>query len=427
VFKGAFNKSSPEYGWVVVAAVTTVLTVALGSEFIFGVVLKPLQEEFGWSRSALSLAVTISMIGLSIFQPIAGKLCDRIGPRPIFIGGTVLIGLSLIPLSYATELWQIYAIYGVILAMGFAAVSPVNATPLISRWFTKRRGTALAISTSGGAFGQLLIVPVAAWILTQTDWQAPFRLLAALMLFVMLPITLFFIREPRESELNAQIETVNANRSRNETDGIGLRDALNTKPFWMLAFGFFVCGFTMAFANVHFLAYADDMGMGEVHAANAIAVTAVFSIGGSIMLGHAADRRSRSHVLGLTYFLRGISFLLLLALPKDNLIFIYSLVLGVSWTATTPLTAAISADLYGRANLGVIFGTMFTFMNLGFGVGSLLDGVIYDVAGGYEIALVINSILALLAAFAVLSVPDLRGRLREAEERVPEAVPLPAD
>jgi MFS family permease len=270
-------------------------------------------------------------------------------------------------------------------------------------------------------------VPIAAWILTLSDWQAPFRLLAALMLLVMLPITLFFIREPRESEIEVQIENSNANHPINETNGIGLRDALNSKSFWMLAYGFWVCGFTMAFANVHFLAYADDMGMGEVHAANAIAVTAVCSIGGSILLGHAADRRSRSHVLGLTYFLRGISFLLLLALPKDNLIFIYALVLGVSWTATTPLTAAIAADLYGRVNLGVIFGTMFTFMNLGFGAGSLLDGVIYDVAGGYEIALVINTILALIAAFAVLGVPDLRGRWREADKRTPGAVPLPAD
>jgi MFS family permease len=401
--------------------------VSLGSEFVFGVVLKPLQEEFGWSRSALSLAVTISMIGLSIFQPIAGKLCDRVGARPLFIGGTALIGLSLLPLSFATELWQIYAIYGVILAMGFAAVSPVNATPLISSWFTKRRGTALAISTTGGAFGQLLIVPVAAWILTQADWQAPFRLLAALMLVVMLPITLIFIREPRNSELETQIETSNLNETRIAADGVGLQDALNSKAFWMLAFGFFVCGFTMAFANVHFLAYADDMGMGEVHAANAIAITAVFSIGGSIMLGHVADRRSRAHVLGLTYFLRGISFLLLLVLPKDNLIFVYALVLGISWTATTPLTAALTADLYGRANLGVIFGSMFIFMNLGFGVGSLLDGIIYDVAGGYEIALVINSILALLAAFAVLGVPDLRDQWRESEDRISEAVPMPAD
>jgi MFS family permease len=118
---------------------------------------------------------------------------------------------------------------------------------------------------------------------------------------------------------------------------------------------------------------------------------------------------------------------LLLALPKDNLIFLYALILGISWTATTPLTAAITADLYGRVNLGVIFGTMFTFMNLSFGVGSLLDGIIYDFAGGYTIALVINAILGLLAAVAVVGVPDVRGRWPDAEARALEPIPTAAD
>jgi MFS family permease len=427
VFKGKITDSSPEYGWVVVAAITAVLTATSGSRFIFGVVLKPLQEEFGWSRSALSLATTIAMLSLCIYQPIVGKLCDRIGARPLFIGGTALVGFSLIPLSMVTELWQVYVIYGFILSVGFAAVSPVNVTPLVSRWFTRRRGTALAISTSGAAFGQLLIVPVAAWILTQADWQVPYRLIAGLLLFVMLPISFIFIREPRSSELEARTESARPSHAVSETEGMGLREALNTQSFWLLAFGFWTCGFTMAFANVHFMAYADDMGMGEVQAANVIAITAVCSIGGSILLGLAADRRSRSHVLGLTYFLRGVSFLLLLVLPKDNLIFIYALVLGISWTATTPLTAAISADMYGRVNLGVIFGTMFTFMNLGMGIGSLLDGIIYDVSGGYNIALVINAALGILAAISVLGVPDVRGRWVGEVERLPEPLPMPAD
>jgi MFS family permease len=169
------------------------------------------------------------------------------------------------------------------------------------------------------------------------------------------------------------------------------------------------------------------MGMGKVQAANVIAITSVCSIVGSVLLGLAADRRSRSRVLGLTYFLRGISFILLLALPKDNLIFIYALVLGISWTATTPLTAAISADLYGRIHLGVIFGTMFTFMNLGFGVGSLLDGIIYDVAGGYNVALIINGVLGILAAIAVFGVPDVRGRWQGTEALALEPVPTAAD
>jgi MFS family permease len=370
------------------------------------------------------------MLALCLFQPLVGKLTDRVGTKPLLVSGTVVLGLSLIPLSYATQLWQIYLVYGLVMAVGLAAVSPVNITPLVSRWFTTKRGTALAIATSGSAFGQLIIVPLAAWALTMTGWEAPYRLLAAVLLLVMLPIASYFVIEPprRTSDEIEQVES--SLQVGDEPAGFDLRRALSLPHFWMLAFGFFVCGFTMAFANIHFMAYADDMGMSEIHAADVVAATAVCSIFGSIGLGLLADRRSRPHVLGLTYFLRGLSFLLLLILPKDSLIFFYSLVLGISWTATTPLTAAISADIFGRQNLGLIFGTMFTFMNLGMGVGSLLDGLIFDMSGGYTIALVINAVLGLLAAAAVVNVPDKRRQRRlESLEREPAFKPVatPAD
>lgn len=305
MFKGRIKPTPPAYGWVVVAAITTVLTATAGSRFLFGVVLKPLEEEFGWSRSALSLATTLNMVGLCLYQPIVGRLCDRFGARPLFIVGTALLAISLIPLSFTSELWQIYLVYGFIMAVGFAAVSPVNVTPLVSRWFTARRGTALAIATSGAAFGQLLIVPVAAWILTQTDWRAPFQMLAAVLLFVMLPIAFVFIKEP-PADLHQEPSTRVTSAAEPEWERTtNLREALSAQSFWLLAFGFWTCGFTMAFANVHFMAYADDMGMQEVRAANVIAVTAVCSIVGSILLGFAADRRSRPHVLGLTYSYAG--------------------------------------------------------------------------------------------------------------------------
>lgn len=147
-----------------------------------------------------------------------------------------------------------------------------------------------------------------------------------------------------------------------------------------------------------------------MQAADVVAATAVFSIVGSVLLGLGADRYRRSAVLAGTYALRGLSFLLLAVLPTGHLVYLYAVVLGISWTATTPLTAAISADLYGRANIGVVFGTMFTAMNLGFGAGSYLDGVVYDSTGSYELSLVINAVLGAAAAVAVLGV---RARPRE--------------
>lgn len=391
-------------GWVVVFAVAAILMATSSSRFLFGVVLKPVSEDFGWDRASLTGAVMLGMVTLSACQPLVGMATDHVGPKRILVAGTVVTGLALLSLSGATALWHVYALYGVAAAIGLAATSPVIATSLTGRWFGARRGAAMAIATSGSAFGQLLIVPLATWTLTLTDWQTTYRLLGAALLAVMVPIGILALRDAPAGA---------ARQPAVARDGRTLRAALGSRPFWLLAFGFVTCGFTMAFPSIHFLAYADDMGMATTDAANAVAVTAAFSIAGSVLLGFAGDRWRRSWVLAGTYLLRGAAFALLLV-PGNNLLMLYAVVLGISWTATTPLTAAITADVYGPRHLGAIFGTMFVFMNLGIGVGSFLDGVVYDLTGDYRAALAANAVLGLAAAIAVRGVLDGGRRLAPA-------------
>lgn len=386
-----------------------------GARFLFGVVLKPVSDEFGWSRTDLSAAVLINMLVLCACQPLVGELVDRFGSRRILLFGVLALVVTLIPISFASALWHWYLFYGVLSAFGIAATSPVNTTSLVSGWFTRRRGTAMALATSGSAFGQLIIVPAAAFTLARTDWHTVYRSLALLLLVVIAPLVALFVREaPGARDRRSRHLASDGQPAPNAS----LRASLNGSAFWLLAFGFFVCGFTMAFANTHFLAYADDMGMAPVAASHIVAATAVFSILGSVLLGIAADRFPRQAVLALTYALRGLAFAFLLLLPAGGLTYVYAVVLGMSWTATTPLTAAIAADLYGRLRLGVIFGTMFTFMNLGFGAGAFLDGVAYDLMGNYRGALVVNVLLGLLAAGAVSQVKVAREPL-EIQDVVP--------
>jgi MFS family permease len=232
------------------------------------------------------------------------------------------------------------------------------------------------------------------------------------MILGMAPLGVLLLRnEPAASDEHLADLSGNRVRAAALRDGPAttLREALHAAPFWLLAFGFFVCGFTMAFANTHFMAFADDMGMQPMMAADVVAVTAVFSVAGTIGLGLLADRHDRPRVLALTYALRGIAFILLLLLPADALMFVYAVVLGVSWSATTPLTAAISGDMYGHANLGLIFGVMYVSMNAGNGIGAFLDGVVYDLAGDYRPALMVNVVLGLAAALAAFLVSG-RGR-----------------
>lgn len=412
----------PPYAWVIVVVLAITLTIASGSRFLFGVVLKPVSEEFGWNRAQLTGAVMLGMIVLSVCQPLVGILVDRIGPKRVLVAGLALLGLALIPLSFANNLWQIYLLYGVLTSFGLAAASPVLATALVGRWFSAKRGLAMSIATSGSAFGQLLIVPLAAWIMLMTTWQVTYRVLAVAIIAVALPLCAIFLRDAPRASATFQ------GRAIVPEDGLNLREAISHPVFWVLGFGFAVCGWTMAFPNTHFLAYADDMGMSVLHAANTVSVTAVFSILGSVLLGIAADRYQKSLILALTYALRGFAFLLLMFLPAGNLLYVYGLVLGISWTATTPLTAAIAADRYGPKHLGLIFGTLFTFMNMGFGVGAVLDGVIFEATGGYTAALLINVVLGLAATVAVGLAPLLgheRFRL-PSRSTIPDERPSPA-
>jgi MFS family permease len=397
----ATETRSTRHAWLMVGVLAIALTIASGSRFLFGVVLKPLSEQFGWDRAQLTVAVMISMVVISICQPLVGLLVDRVSPKWVLVAGLALLGLALIPFSFATQLWQIYLIYGVLTSFGLAAASPVLATAIIGRWITDKRALALSLASSGSAFGQLLIVPVATWVVIQTDWQTAYRWMALALLAVAVPICALLLRDaPRDGESDASDRF-------DGTGGVTLRQALAHPDFWLLAFGFAVCGWTMAFPNTHFLAYADDMGMSVMHAANTVSVTAIFSVVGSLLLGIAADRTQHTVVLALTYALRGVAFALLLLLPGDNLLYVYGLVLGISWTSTTPLTAAIAADRYGVRHLGLIFGSLFTFMNLGFGVGAVLDGVIFEASGSYERALEINVLLGLVAALGAALVPYL--------------------
>jgi MFS family permease len=411
------------YGWIVVATVALLLAVSSGGRFLFGVVLKPVSEEFGWSRGQLASAVTINVFFLTLLQPVVGWAADRWGSRRVLLVGVAATALMTLPLTFATHLWQVYLLYGALASLAFAATSPVNTTRLISGWFVERRALALSIGTSGAAFGQLAIVPLATWIRVTWSWRASYWTLAAVALLVRLPLGYFVVRDaPADTTERAEGKRQTAGNGEDARDGeadppvrcpvpaaVSLRQALRTPIYWQLSFGFFVCGFTMSFTSVHMVPYMLDMPEHSHHTMQLVASTALSVVGGcsilgALALGYLADRAGHKPVLALTYFLRGLAFVILLlvgsSLPG---IFVAAVVLGISWTSTTPLTSAISADVYGRAALGTIFGFMFSAMNVGGGVGAWLAGLNYDLTGNYHTSLLLNGFLGFAAAAAVLS------------------------
>src|SRR5437588_586932 len=183
------------YGWIIVFVLMAIFAMTSGSRYMFGVVFKTLPEQFGWDRGSLSAVVSLSLILVSALQILSGWLADRYGPRLTLIVGFVVSALVLLGMSLVTQLWQVYLIYGVFGAVGFALVSPVAATALVNHWFQARaRGTALSLATSGVAIGQLAITPLAAWLLVSSGWESSYRVVAVVMGLVMLPLIVVLLR-----------------------------------------------------------------------------------------------------------------------------------------------------------------------------------------------------------------------------------------
>jgi MFS family permease len=398
------------YGWIVVAAVAIVLAASSGARFAFGVFLKPIAEAHDWDRASLSFAITITMVLGGLLQPFAGLVVDRVGARRVGTFGIGLIGLSFAGLAGASELWQIYLLYGVLGAVGVAATSSVLSAKLVGAWFVARRGTALSFSSSGTAIGQLLVVPFATWVLLNHGFAAGFEAIALLSLLLVAPLAWLAIRDdPGELGLapDGGLATVRPDEGREE--GVELAVALRSPIFWQLSFGLVACGVTMSFPSTHLMPYAAEVHMPEMTAGAALGLAGGLSLPAAIAVGWLADRTGRARMLALVYGLRGVTYLLLLGATSETIWFLSAFALGLSWAGTVPLSAAIAADAFGRRNLAAITGAMVTGMWVASGLAAYLAGLVYDQTHSYHLALIGNGLLAFAATSVCLGIVGERG------------------
>lgn len=237
------------YGWYVVAGCSLVALGTAGTQFSFGVFLHPMTEEFGWSRSTLSLAFGITFMLSGLMRPLAGYLADRSSPKLVALSGVALLGIMLLIVPSVRNLLQLYAVFAVMsigLTMG---VGPI-LTKVISSWFFARRGLTLGLHSSAGSFGALILVPAASGFLILFDWRDAYYFLGGLALLVILPIGLIFIRNtPQEMGLQPLGDTSDLRR-RSGTGGqdstpifgrdATFKEALGSNLFYRLTFGYFV-------------------------------------------------------------------------------------------------------------------------------------------------------------------------------------------
>jgi sugar phosphate permease len=397
--------------WVAAGVAFVALLCAAGFRAAPGVLMVPLQEEFGWSRGLVSLAVGVNLVLFGLTAPFAAALMERFGVRAVTSVALLLIaagsGLSV----GVTSSWQLVLLWGVLIGLGTGSMALVFAATVANRWFVSRRGLVMGILTAASATGQLVFLPVVAWMTERSGWRAASLVVSAAALAVIPLVQLRLRDSPAElgvAPYGAPAAPPPEHASEHGTEGPARRAvatlamAARTRSFWALAVGFAICGAsTNGLIATHFIPSAHDHGMPETTAAGLLAVVGLFDIVGTVASGWLTDKVNPRLLLAVYYSLRGTGLLMLPALLSDSLhpsIIAFVVVYGLDWVATVPPTAALCREAFGEAG-SVVFGWVFAAHQIGAAVVSVGAGVIRDTTGQYTMAWVGAACLCLVAAF----------------------------
>ncbi|MFC1954598.1 MFS transporter [Chloroflexota bacterium] len=396
------------YGWIMVIIAFFVLAMNALAVFGFGVFLKPLTEQFGWERGALSGAFSLGALLTGVLSLVTGRLADRYGPRIFVTLAGLLLGAGFMLMSQVTSLWQVFLIWGFIIGSGIGCA----ATPTISsipRWFTARRGITLAITVAGFNFGAVFGPLLIQWIISTRGWQTAFIVMGFFPLLVTIPLAQFMKRDPQQLNLKPYGEEDLEEKTLPVSPAsisLTFAQAIRTWRFWVFGSLQFSFGFCIQIIIVHITSHASDMGLPVIIAASILSIAAGSRIIGNLTTGFLSDRVGGKQALSACFVVLTISLIWLIFTTNTGGFFIFAVLFGITSGGIIPLLTLVPADLFGVKNLGIISGTFLLLGTSGGALGAPLAGYIFDISGNYRVAFVVSVIIGLLAI--ILSLVLLR-------------------
>jgi MFS family permease len=407
--------SSPVfYGWWVTVAFSVMVFVSAGVRHAVGPFLKPMVEDLGVDRGSFSLVVAVGLFLYGVFMPWVGGLTDRFGARRVTSVGAVLLAAALALTAYCQTLWQLALVYALLASLGLACTGPVVANAVVTRWFVRRRGTAVSVLGSAAMTGMSLLVPVVAWLIVTFDWRTAYLVLAAVALVGMLPLCLFVVRDSPESlGMRPDGDAPRADAPAPPVTRTPASTALRTVAFWQLGGSFFTCGFSMALVSAHGVPMLTDHGYTPIFASWVIGVLGASSIVFTMTLGALSDRFGARPVLAAIYAGRAVIFAGLFLIRDNPAAMIgVAIVGGITLAGSMSMTSVLTADIYGRYSVGTILGVIFLVHQTGAALGSWLAGALFEATGGYGAMFAIACILLAAAGFVSWHVDREPRRLR---------------
>nr|WP_243837530.1 MFS transporter [Cumulibacter soli] len=399
----------PHRAWLIAAITFITLIGAAGFRSVPGVLMEPLNAEFGWSHGTIGLAVSINLLLFGLISPFAAALMDRIGIQRVVSAALLLVALGSGLTIMMDQVWQLMLLWGVLVGVGTGSMSMAFVATVASRWFIARRGLVTGVLTAAGAAGQLVFLPLIAYLSENYGWRVPSIGVAVLALAV-IPLVLLWLHDhphalgmeaygasdTQPTPPRAAIAKGSAGRAVEV-----LRAAARRPVFWLLAGGFAICGAsTNGLIGTHFVPAAHDHGMPATTAAGLLAIVGIFDIAGTIASGWLTDRVDPRVLLATYYALRGGSLLVLPALLGPDAappMWAFIIFYGLDWVATVPPTVVLCQRYFGMSG-PIVFGWVFASHQIGAALAALGAGVIRDASGAYTLAFLISGGLCFFAA-----------------------------
>lgn len=426
------RKGAPRvyFGWIVAIASGSILAVAYGAQFGFGVILPHMEETTSWSRGQLSVAYSVYVVVYSCLSYPAGRLTDRYGPQTILLIGGLLLALGYAGVAASRELWHVYVSLGLVAGIGMSATFvPCNST--VVRWFAVHRGKASSISTAGVGVGGLVAPPVAGALAAALGWRPAYALLAVFvgLWLVVASRVMFASPESRglhvdghaplprpEGPVEAVSHSPTAAASGSPRD-FTVGEAVRTAEFWLIAMIFTLTFLVVFFPIVHLAAFAESVGMSRTNASWAVAAIGFGGLFGRATSGAISDRAGRLTMMSTVLLAEVAAFIVFARTSEPAVVLGAAVVFGYGYGGTTALFPAVVGDAFGRTHIGSLVGLIFAGAGSAAAIGPTYAGYLHTVTGSYRSAFMLSALANAVALLLVGVLGLRRQRFAAAQHR----------
>jgi len=407
------------YGWFIVSILFFISIIDGGFTYIFSAFLKPLSQEFGWTRAETAGAFSLYLLAAGLVLPLWGWLADHGGVRLVFLLSPLIDGLALFLLSSVRSLTAFYALY-LFLGVGLGGIGPMTVGKVISQWFVAKRGRAMGIALVGAGSGGLILVPFAGFLIAEFSWRLAYQGLAALALGGMLPLVWFFLTDtpqekglmPLRQDSPAEGSAITEEERGQEPGDWTLIEALYTPTFWLLGVAFSLGLMAAAAITAHQVAFLQDAGLTLEMASTIAGVTLGLSMGGRFAVGWASEHVRHLHqILSFCLLMQAAGIGLLLGLRTLGfwVLTIFVPLFGLGYGGLIVLWPLTVGHDFGLRSFGAIAGVVGTVaLSLGGALGPVVAGSMYDSTGSYQWAFLSGIGVLLVGAAAALVATEPR-------------------